>query len=143
MGHSGARSNKGCLKLLLDTNFVVLLAERPQLLEDLEKDLATCIEPVVLSKVMDELEAVLRSLPSKRQRKVRAGLGALLRRCTIVRVDADSPEVDELILREAKILGCAVATNDKELRRKLRASGIPEVYLREESGRLEYSGFVP
>jgi rRNA-processing protein FCF1 len=66
----------------------------------------------------------------------------LAERCKIVDVERKVDESnDDLILRIAVEWRCPVATNDGELRGKLRRSGVPTVFLRQMS-RLEVEGSV-
>lgn len=48
--------------------------------------------------------------------------------------------VDDALLRYALENNAIVATSDRELRRKLREHGVPEIYLREESMRIDIEG---
>lgn len=131
------------IKVLLDANF--LLAS-PQfgldIFGELERVLAARVEPVLLRQVKEELERIARSPTSKLGRQGRLALEQS-RRCSIL----DPPvsggvEVDELLIKTAKVLGCSVATNDGVLRRKLVKVGVPVIYMREMS-HLVVEGFVP
>jgi len=63
-------------------------------------------------------------------------------RCKIVEVERKVGESnDDMTLRMAVEWRCPVATNDRELRRKLRGSGVPVVFLRQMS-HLEVEGYV-
>ncbi len=53
----------------------------------------------------------------------------------------EEESVDDVILRVASENKLPVATNDSELRKKLRERGIPVIYLREKS-KLEVEGAV-
>jgi rRNA-processing protein FCF1 len=61
-------------------------------------------------------------------------------RCETVNVEKDVGEsCDDVVLRTAKEWGCAVATNDAKLRKRLRESGVTVVFVRKRS-RLEAEG---
>ncbi len=64
----------------------------------------------------------------------------LAKKCSQVQVERQSGETsDNVILRIASEWKSPVATNDKELREKLRAKNIPVIFMRGKS-RLEVEG---
>lgn len=76
--------------------------------------------------------------PSLRKKAVLAL--KLAEKCSIVNVEQRVEEThDDVILRMASKWKCPVATNDRELRKKLRDKGIPVIFLRGK-GRLELEG---
>lgn len=67
----------------------------------------------------------------------------LAEKCRVVRVEQGFEEThDDVIVRVAKDWGCPVATNDRELRKRLRIISVPVVYLRQKS-HLEVEGDIP
>ena len=82
--------------------------------------------------IFEELKKLLRiaehGLPKLRQQ---ASLAlALAEKCGIVSVEMyDRENPDDVILRVAKEWRCPVATNDKELRKRLRREGVPVLSL--------------
>ncbi len=75
---------------------------------------------VVSRGVLRELEGIGRS-GKKSAKYAIAGRSEAEKRCD---VDKDNSEVDSWILSKALKAGCAVCTNDMELKRKLRGKGV-------------------
>ncbi|MCI4462472.1 MAG: hypothetical protein JHC12_05940 [Thermogladius sp.] len=141
MGYSRECVEQRCLEVVLDTNFIILLSEYPYLIDELNEVVPFRSVCVLLTAVLEELEAVSKRLGEVRRRMLGKILEVLRGRCVVV--DAGrSRVVDEAIIDYAREHGAVVATNDRELRRRLREMGIPNVFFREESRRLEYEGFI-
>ncbi|MEM4660167.1 MAG: 30S processome protein Utp24, partial [Thermosphaera sp.] len=51
-------------------------------------------------------------------------------------------DADDAILDYATSYNAAIATNDRELRRRAREKGLSEIYLREESQRIVVEGLI-
>ena len=141
MGYSRECVEQRCLEVVLDTNFIILLSEYPYLIDELNEVVPFRSVCVLLTAVLEELEAVSKRLGEVRRRMLGKILEVLRGRCVVV--DAGrSRVVDEAIIDYARGHRAVVATNDRELRRRLREMGIPNVFFREESRRLEYEGFI-
>jgi hypothetical protein len=128
------------LRVIIDTNFFLIPSKfRLDIFEELDKSLGRKVEPVILSSAYFELQKLAASNSVKLGKQARLGL-RLAGRCKIVDVERNVGESnDDLTLRVAVEWGCPVATNDGELRRKLRSLGVPVVFLRQMS-RLEVEG---
>jgi len=75
-------------------------------------------------------------------RGAKLALKLIEEKCTIIDLDeVRGLNTDESILKAAIKLEAVVATNDRELRKKLRSKGIPTIFLREYS-HLEIDGYV-
>ncbi|MGC9011972.1 PIN domain-containing protein [Thermogladius sp.] len=144
LGYNRECGQQRSLEIVLDTNFVVILSEHPHLISQLESITEYPSKCVLLSVVLRELETVSRQLGSTKRRLLERVLDHLKHRCSVVDFET-APDVDQAIIEYASGRGClvAVATNDRELRRRLREAGIPSIYFREESRRLEYEGLLP
>jgi len=130
------------VKVIFDSNFVFLPFQfRINIFEELETLLGR-YEPVILSTTIDEL----RSLTQRRSTKVRSQAAAALdlaKKCRVVEVRRMSGEsYDDVIVRTSREWGCAVATNDANLRKRLRQMGVAVVFLRQRS-RLQIEGSLP
>lgn len=67
----------------------------------------------------------------------------LAEKCRMVNVEQSFKEThDDVIVRVAKDWRCPVATNDRELRKRLRIISVPVIYLRQKS-HLEVEGDIP
>jgi len=98
-------------------------------------------EYYVISPVVKELEKITAHGGIKERKAAKLALEIVKKKCRIIEVPL-SPEktVDDLLLEIALKEGFIVATNDRELRRRLREKGIPEIYFREEKQLLEAQG---
>ena len=135
-------STKGSLKVLLDTNFLLLPAiKRINLLVELDRVLGRKYELLVPSPCMEELHK-LKAIGGKLEKAANLALKLIERHARILDVPRhDSETVDDLIVRIAKEIHAVVATCDKELRKRLRAEGIPVVFYRAYK-KLELNGEV-
>lgn len=128
------------LKVILDSNVLFMpLQFKIDILEELKTLLNKGFEPVLLSQVRQELERLAKE-GSTQMRKNAAFALKLAEKCKVVTIDetgADS--VDDAIVKVASQGGCAVFTNDRQLKRKLRDINVPVIYLRQKS-RLSIDG---
>ena len=130
------------VKVILDSNFLMAPFQfHVDVFEELEYLLQKKIDFIVPSAVKLELTSI----------SSRGGEGAaeaslalqLASRCRVVDVNLKPQEtVDDAIVKAAQKLGAVVATNDIELKKRLRDINIPVVYLREKS-KLEVEGIEP
>lgn len=128
------------LKVILDSNFLFIPAKfQIDVFEDLAKLLNQRFEPVLLSSIYQELKTMAEKGVPSRRRQASLAL-KLAEKCKLVNVEKHVEETnDDVILRIAILWKSPVATNDRELRRKLRARAIPVIYLRSKN-RLELEG---
>lgn len=105
-------------KILLDTNMLLSIFRFNVDLEEL-----SAYEMVVTESVTDELR-------SMRSPYARAALSFISERCEVVKSLRSAADSD--LLERASALGCILATNDRELRRRAKAQGIRTAYLREK-----------
>ncbi len=142
MGYSrGSKRIKRKVGVLLDTNMLVLIADGINILDQIEERLAIRPRYIVLTPVLEELRRIASNSRPSVARKARFVLEFVKKYCDIVDIDINEyRDVDELLIKYALRHGYAVATNDKELRRRLRENGIPEIYIREESMRIDIEG---
>jgi rRNA-processing protein FCF1 len=128
------------IKIILDANFLFIpLQFKIDIFEELANLVNQRVEPILLSTTFHELQTVAeKGSPSERKQ---ASLAlSLAERCRQIKVERKSGETsDNVILRVAVEWKSSVATNDRELREKLRAKNIPVVFLRGKS-RLELEG---
>lgn len=111
----------------MDTNILIYSASKPFNLES-EMRRAGFSRVAVPSFVLDELISIGRSL-DKRGKFARLAL-QIAKHFDIIRSDLEGADVDEKILRLAKEMGCAVATADAALRRRLSSEGIRVLLLK-------------
>ncbi|ABN69933.1 SSU processome protein Utp24 [Staphylothermus marinus F1] len=127
--------------ILLDTNMLLLIADGINVFEQIEEKILAKPEYIVLKPVIEELEKIMNKGNPSLRRKARFALEIAKKFCKIVDIRTMPGEkVDDLLIRYAMQNNAAVATNDRELRKKLREKGIPEIYLREEGMIIEVEG---
>lgn len=134
------------IRILLDTNMLLTIADGINIFEQIEDILETKPEYIVIKPVLTELQKLASTASPSVRRKARFALRIVEQFCKVIDMDnelfgrTDDNKVDDLIVEFALRHGIAVATNDKELRKRLREKGIPEIYLREESMRIDIEG---
>jgi rRNA-processing protein FCF1 len=128
------------VKVILDSNFLLVPSQfRLDIFEELKNLLNQNCEPVLLSPTREELERLSRKSSPRIRQHASIAL-TLAERCQLVNVEQESDEEhDDVIVRIAKEWKCLVATNDRELRNRLRNINIPVIYLRRKS-QLEIEG---
>jgi len=129
------------VKVILDLNFLLVpLQFRVDIFEELNNLLGRA-EPVILSTTIEELRRILKRSSGVRYLQFSTAL-RLAEKCEIIRVERRRGEsYDDVIFRVAKDTGMPVATNDSELRKRLRKAGLATIYLRQKS-KLEVDGYV-
>jgi len=127
------------VKIILDSNFLLVPFQfGVDIFEELNVLLGKA-EPIVLSTTIEELQRLIEKSSVKERMLFSAAL-KLAERCEILKVERNPSEnYDDVIFRVAKELKIPVATNDSELRKRLRGAGISTVYLRQKA-RLEIDG---
>ena len=130
------------VKVILDSNFLMIPFQfHIDIFQEMEYLLQKKVDFIVPSSVKLELTGI----------SSRGGEGApeaslalqLASRCRVVEVSLQPSEtVDDAIVKAAQKLGAVVATNDIELKKRLRDINVPVVYLREKS-KLEVEGVEP
>jgi rRNA-processing protein FCF1 len=134
-------SKENGLKVIIDANFFFLPAKfKVDIFEELADLLIQRFEPILLSSTKKELEGLVESIPKTRKEALLALRFA--KKCNLVPVDKDLREsYDDVIVRVASEWKCPVATNDRDLRKRLRKKKISVIFLRQK-GRLEIDGAV-
>ena len=130
------------LRVILDTNFLVLpLEERIDVLDQIRDLLGARSIPILLLESLEEaLNKCVSSSPSER-RLFKSALN-LLDNIAIESSGIIQGKVDERILQFSIRRKAIVATNDKELRKRLRSLGVTVLYFREGKRRIEIEGAV-
>jgi rRNA-processing protein FCF1 len=130
------------IKVILDSNFLMIPFQfNLDVFQEIEFLLQKKVDFIVPSAVKSELTAL----------SARGGEGAaeaslalqLASRCRVVEVTLETNEtVDDAIVKASQKLGAVVATNDIELKNRLKLLKVPVVYLRDKS-KLEVDGIEP
>jgi uncharacterized protein len=134
---------KKTLKVLLDTNFLMIpLRFGVDIFSEMTSLLEGVVEPIVTRSVIDEIHLLMHEAKPSFNRELEFALKMSLQ-CTVIDDERRLHEkVDDSLIRIAVDNGFIVGTTDADLRRKLRAVGIPALYLR-QSNRLCIEGLSP
>jgi len=127
------------VKVILDSNFLMIPFQfHIDIFQEIEYLLQKKVDFIVPSAVKQELTSI----------SARGGEGSseaslalqLASRCRVVEVSLQPEEtVDDAIVKAAQKLSAVVATNDIELKKKLRGMLVPVVIMRDKS-KLEIEG---
>ncbi len=124
----------------MDSNFLLVPAQfKLDIFEEIMNLFNQNFESIVLSTTIDELRSIMERGAPKLRKQAEMAL-KLAEKCDLINVDRKPRETnDDVIIRVAKQMKCLVATNDSDLRKRLRNISIPVVYVRQKS-RLELEG---
>ncbi len=127
-------------KVILDSNFFFIPPEfKLDVFEELANLLSQRLNSVILSTTYEELVEIAEKGSPKTRRQASLAL-KLAEKCRLVQVEKNSDETnDDVIVRVASKWRCPVATNDRELRKRLRSAEIPVIFLRQRH-RLDVAG---
>jgi rRNA-processing protein FCF1 len=130
------------IKVVLDANFFfVALQFNVDVFEELANLLNRRFEPILLSSTQKELQGLAESSSPKQRKQAQLAL-RLAEKCRVVSAEKGLRETyDDVIVRVAAEWRSPVATNDRELRKRLRKVGVPVIFLRQKQ-RLEIEGAV-
>ncbi len=130
------------IKVVLDANFFFVASQfNVDVFEELANLLNRRFEPVLLSSTQKELQGLAESSSPKQWKQAQLAL-RLAEKCRVVVVEKSLKETyDDVIVRVAAEWKCPVATNDRELRKRLRKAGVTVIFLRQKR-RLEVEGAV-
>jgi rRNA-processing protein FCF1 len=131
---------KVTLRVILDANFFFIPSQfKIDIFEGLMKLLNQRFEAILLSSTRQELIRMTGKGSSAKRKQAALAL-ELAKKCRLINVEKAKAEMnDDVILRIAADWKSPVATNDRELRKKLRAKNLPAIFLRGKS-RLELEG---
>jgi rRNA-processing protein FCF1 len=131
------------VKVLFDTNFLMSVFEKPvNAVERVEELLETKVRPIILRSQLRELEKIASSEKRHKAARIARAVLEYVKKRGFEVVDDEGEVVDDAIVEASKRGGYIVATNDRELRRRLRESGVSVVYMRSD-GKFELEGYQP
>jgi uncharacterized protein len=135
-------NSKEPFKVILDANFFFVPSQfNLDIFEELKKLLNQRFDPILLSSTQRELQGLAKSDSLKERKQAQLAL-RFAEKCRGVPVEKASDETyDDVIVRVAAAWKSPVATNDRELRKRLRNVGVPVVFLRQKH-RLALEGSV-
>lgn len=135
-------SKKDKVKVIFDSNFLFIPSQfQLDIFEELADLLNQRFDPILLSPTQKELQKLAEDSPPKKRQQASLAL-KLAEKCRVVHVKKGIEEThDDVIVRVAAEWKCPVATNDRELRKRLRNLEVPVIFLRQRH-RLELEGAV-
>ena len=135
-------SKKEKVKVIFDSNFLFVPSQfQINIFEELTNLLNQRFDPILLSSTQKELQRLAKESSPKTRKQASLAL-KLSEKCRVVHVEKGLKEThDAVIVRVAAEWKCPVATNDRELRKKLRNLGVPIIFLRQRH-RLELEGAI-
>lgn len=129
--------------VVLDTNMLMLAASGIRVFEQIEEELESKPEFVVLRPVYEELVKIATQSKGITAKRARLALKLVEQYCVVVDYALKPGEsVDDAIINFATQNRAIVATNDRDLRRRLKQSGVGEAYFREEARRVKVEGYA-
>ncbi len=118
------------IKVIFDTNMLLLSVQKPlDIFSEVGRVLNAAYTPAVLTATINELNRMLTSGRPKEKIESKLAL-ELAKKCEIIEYEASVDNADRAIIEYARKNRVIVATNDIELRRRLRKLGIPVIFLR-------------
>jgi rRNA-processing protein FCF1 len=135
-------STKETVKVIFDSSFLFVPSQfHLDVFEELTNLLNQCFDPILLSPTQKELQKLAEAGSPKTRKQASLAL-KLAEKCRLVYIEKGSKEThDDVIVRVAAEWKCPAATNDRELRKRLRNLGVPVIFLRQRH-RLELEGAV-
>ncbi len=125
--------SKVAFQVILDTNFLAVPAQfGVDIFSEIERVLERRVEFVLLESTVKEIDLKGGLGAGKTNRHVFKIAKDLIHRCKVVKVPESLTvmPVDDQLLEYASLVRGALATNDRELRRKARERRIPVLLLR-------------
>lgn len=131
--HDLVNSKENELKIILDTNFFFIPFKfKVDIFEELSNLLNQRFKPILLSSTKKELQGLIESTSKFGKQAIFAF--EFTKKCHFVQVEKDLNEsYDDVIVRVSSESKTPVATNDRELRKRLRKNGVPVIFLRQKS----------
>ena len=135
-------SKKEKVKVIFDSNFFFIPSQfQLDILEELTNLMNQRFDPILLSPTQKELQRLAKEGSPKKRKQASLAL-KLAEKCRVVHVEKGLKEThDDVIVRVAAEWKCPVATNDRELRKRLRNLRVPTIFLRQRQ-RLELEGAI-
>ncbi len=127
-------------RVVFDTSILMLLYDSVPVFEEVSRVLESLPECIITRQVLAELEKIAENSTSEKKRAARLALEAIEKhKCRVVEVEArDADEsIIEYVLFDREAIA---ATADRELRRRLRKKGVPNIYYRESMHGLMLEG---
>jgi len=122
------------LQVIFDSSFLFIPFQfNVDIFEEMEKVLNRRFEPIITTPTYKELQKIAGLSSPKLKRQATLAL-KLAEKCRKINVEKRRNELhDEVLVRVASEMRCCVATNDRDLKKRIRKLGLPVIYLRQKS----------
>jgi len=120
-------------KILLDTNFLMICAQfKVDIFSEIERICNFNYKLYVLDKTVDELKNIIKKQKGKHKESAKIGLQLLkIKKIEIIKTDSFE-KTDDIIVEYAYKKDYIVATQDKDLKRKLINQGTMTIILKQK-----------
>ena len=120
-------------KILLDTNFLMICAQfKVDIFSEIERICNFNYKLYVLDKTVDELKNIIKKQKGKHKESAKIGLQLLkIKKIEIIKTDSFE-KTDDIIVEYAYKKDYIVATQDKDLKRKLINQGTTTIILKQK-----------
>ena len=118
-------------EVILDTNFLMAVSQfKVDVFSEIRRICDFPYELFIIDKTIDELKSIIEKQSGKNKAAAKLAL-TIIKTKKIKKIKTKQGTVDELILKIAD-KNTVVATQDMELKRRLKAKGIPLIVLRQK-----------
>ena len=118
--------------IILDTNFLMIpFTQKVDIFSEFDRVCEFPFELFIVSRTIDEFEKIMIGQSGKDKLAAKLAM-ALIEAKKIKTIDVSEGHVDDLILEVAKDKGYFVATQDKNLKKRLKKSDVPIIFLRQK-----------
>ena len=120
-------------KILLDTNFLLVPYQfKVDIFSEIDRIIIAKYELIVLDKTVDELEKIVKNQKGRDREAAKFALKIIENKKPIIIKAKSDKKTDDVILDYAIKEDYSVATQDKDLKRKLINHGIEVIVLRKK-----------
>ena len=125
---------KNIKKIIIDTNFLLMPYQfKVDIYSEIDRIMPSNYKLYIIDKTIDELKKIIDEQKGKNRRSAMLGL-MILQQKPITKIKAKKENVDDSIVEEAKkSKDYIVATQDAELKRRLKENGTPLIILKSKT----------
>jgi rRNA-processing protein FCF1 len=118
-------------KIILDTNFLMVVGQfKVDIFSELKRICDFPYEIFIIDKTINELKSIIEKQKGKHKAAAKLAL-TIIKNKKIKKIKTKEGTVDELIIKLSN-KGTVIATQDMELKRRLRKKGVSMVVLRQK-----------
>ena len=119
-------------KIILDTNFILIpFSEKVDIFSEIDRIVEDSYKLFILDKTKEELESIIKNQRGKDRDAARFAK-KYIPKLSVIETDSEL-DVDSLLVALAEEEGTIIATQDKDLKRKIKKLGKKVMVLRQKS----------